>query len=251
MLIWDEQYGCQFSDREITYVNRLSQFCSMCSSLLTQTSMPFDTVRSYRKYSVLMTVCLCLLTVFRCHTEFTVNNSVEYPQVMHAKKLCSNSSSSTTDQYTSNCPNKNLSTGISIRQNELVDRISVVLQSHSLMYCPVPKIATKMLLNVMLFMHVRDMIEHLNNNWTNIEAHKAQIEKMIDVPKFIDDLRSVCSVNTRVTENFLVSLCRIKSTFLRQKHRSHFQHFFKCILIFFNSVKSTQHLLLDQWILGD
>ncbi|CAF1270549.1 unnamed protein product, partial [Rotaria sordida] len=57
------------------------------------------------------------------------------------------------------------------------------------MYCPVPKVATKTILTVMLYMHVRDINEHLNTNWTNIDVFRAQMEQMINISGFIQDLR--------------------------------------------------------------
>ncbi|CAF1535401.1 unnamed protein product [Rotaria magnacalcarata] len=57
------------------------------------------------------------------------------------------------------------------------------------MYCPVPKVATKTLLNVMLYMHVRDISEHLDNNWTNVDTARARMEQMINISAFIEDLR--------------------------------------------------------------
>ncbi|CAM4745084.1 unnamed protein product [Rotaria magnacalcarata] len=57
------------------------------------------------------------------------------------------------------------------------------------MYCPVPKVATKTLLTVMLYMHVRDISEHLDNNWTNVDAARARMEQMINISVFLQDLR--------------------------------------------------------------
>jgi hypothetical protein len=59
------------------------------------------------------------------------------------------------------------------------------------MYCAVPKVATKSLLTLMVYMHVRDIIENLNNNWKNIDAARARMEQTIDISTFIEDLRQV------------------------------------------------------------
>jgi hypothetical protein len=59
------------------------------------------------------------------------------------------------------------------------------------MYCAVPKVATKTLLTLMVYMHVRDIIENFNNNWRNIDAARAQMERSIDISTFIEDLRQV------------------------------------------------------------
>ncbi|CAF0845197.1 unnamed protein product [Adineta steineri] len=65
----------------------------------------------------------------------------------------------------------------------------MVLKSRSLMYCPVPKVATKTLLTVMLYMHVNDIIDNLEHNWTNIDAGRAQVEKRINIGSYIHELR--------------------------------------------------------------
>jgi len=67
----------------------------------------------------------------------------------------------------------------------------LLLPSHSLMYCAVPKIATKALLTVMLYVHLRDISEHLNNNWTNIARGIAQTEKRLNISPLINELRKV------------------------------------------------------------
>ncbi|CAF1102422.1 unnamed protein product [Adineta steineri] len=65
----------------------------------------------------------------------------------------------------------------------------MVLKSRSLMYCPVPKVATKTLLTVMLYMHVNDIIDNLEHNWTNTDAGRAQVEKRINIGSYVHELR--------------------------------------------------------------
>jgi hypothetical protein len=59
------------------------------------------------------------------------------------------------------------------------------------MYCAVPKIATKALLTVILYVHLRDINEHLNNNWTNVDVAIAQTEQHLNISPFINELRKV------------------------------------------------------------
>jgi hypothetical protein len=59
------------------------------------------------------------------------------------------------------------------------------------MYCGVPKIATKAILTAMIYVHLRDINEHLNNNWTNIDRGIAQTEKRLSISPFINELRKV------------------------------------------------------------
>ena len=89
------------------------------------------------------------------------------------------------------CPSENSHKHPSVYPHQLINMISIVLQSSSLMYCPVPKIATKTLLNIMLYVHVRDLIHHVENNWTNVSTGRARIEKMINMSAFIEDLQFV------------------------------------------------------------
>jgi hypothetical protein len=59
------------------------------------------------------------------------------------------------------------------------------------MYCAVPKVATKALLTAMIYVHLRDISEHLNNNWTNIDAVTAQTEQHINISAFMEELQKV------------------------------------------------------------
>jgi hypothetical protein len=84
------------------------------------------------------------------------------------------------------------STGDSlVRQHPVLSLVTWLLESHSLMYCAVPKVATKAVLTAMIYVHLRDISEHLNNNWTNVDAATARKEQLINITAFIDELRKV------------------------------------------------------------
>jgi hypothetical protein len=78
-----------------------------------------------------------------------------------------------------------------LRQHPLLQLVILLLQSHSLMYCAVPKVATKSLLTSMIYVHLRDINEHLNNNWSNINVTTARKEQHINIHAFINELRKV------------------------------------------------------------
>jgi hypothetical protein len=59
------------------------------------------------------------------------------------------------------------------------------------MYCAVPKVATKAVLTAMMHVHLRDISEHLNNNWINIDATTARTEQLINISALVEDLRKV------------------------------------------------------------
>jgi hypothetical protein len=43
----------------------------------------------------------------------------------------------------------------------------------------------------MIYVHLRDISEHLKNNWTNIDAAIARMEQGINISAFIRELRKV------------------------------------------------------------
>jgi len=59
------------------------------------------------------------------------------------------------------------------------------------MYCAVPKIATKAILTAMFYVHLRDISEHLNNNWTNVDVGIARTEQRLNISPLIYELRKV------------------------------------------------------------
>jgi hypothetical protein len=165
----------------------------------------FDFFRSHKKYYVYMIALLSLFIVCQFQTSpFLIQKKMDL-QLIKATESGSHSSSSLmiyqykpkiieesyNYSHLAACGKHNRPADNSVRKNELVNSISIVLQSRSLMYCPVPKVATKTLLTVILYMHVRDISEHLDNNWTNIDTARARTEQMIDIPAFIENLRQV------------------------------------------------------------
>ncbi len=78
-----------------------------------------------------------------------------------------------------------------LRLHPVLRSVTLLLPSHSLMYCAVPKIATKAILTAMIYVHLRDISEHLNNNWTNVHAGIAQTEKRLNISPLINELRKV------------------------------------------------------------
>jgi len=82
-----------------------------------------------------------------------------------------------------------------VRDNAAFIWATFLLRSKSLMYCAIPKIATKTLLTVMNYIHLRDIIDHLNNNWTNVDVDRARAEQSINIPALIKELRQVQRTN--------------------------------------------------------
>jgi hypothetical protein len=54
------------------------------------------------------------------------------------------------------------------------------------MYCAIPKIASKTLISLMIYVYVRDIIDYLKNNWTNIDVNRTRPEQLINIPKLIN-----------------------------------------------------------------
>ncbi|CAF0814112.1 unnamed protein product [Adineta steineri] len=78
------------------------------------------------------------------------------------------------------------------------------LQSQSLMYCAIPKIASKTLVSLMMYVFVRDIITHLDNNSTNINTKRIRPEQLIDIPKLINQLQKngITITNTKESTSF-------------------------------------------------
>jgi hypothetical protein len=89
------------------------------------------------------------------------------------------------------CDIHNYNGEIFLRQHPLLRSNTLLLPSHSLMYCAVPKIATKAILTAMIYVHLRDISEHLNNNWTNVDVTIARTEQGLNISPFINELRKV------------------------------------------------------------
>ena len=78
-----------------------------------------------------------------------------------------------------------------IRAHPSLDAALLPLQSNSLIYCAVPKIASKTLVSLMIYTYVRDIIDYPRNKLTNIDRHRTRAEQRINVPKLIEQLRKV------------------------------------------------------------
>jgi len=78
-----------------------------------------------------------------------------------------------------------------LRQHPALKSITLLLQSHSLMYCAIPKVASKALLTVMIYVHLRDISEHLNKNWTNTDPATARTEQHMNISLLVEELRKV------------------------------------------------------------
>lgn len=70
------------------------------------------------------------------------------------------------------------------------------IQSKSLMYCAIPKIASKTLISLMMYVYVQDIIGYLNKNWTKMNVNSTRrLEQLINIPKLIEQLRKVRNIH--------------------------------------------------------
>ncbi len=147
---------------------------------------------------------ISLFVIFQSYAGLFVINRKSYLQLITVTENDSRSSVSMVYQYRLRALNESCNyshskafdmhtyTGESLlREHPGLKSITLLLQSHSLMYCGVPKVATKALLTTMIYVHLRDISEHLNNNWTNIDAATARMEQRINISGLIQELRKV------------------------------------------------------------
>ncbi|CAF1618470.1 unnamed protein product [Adineta ricciae] len=62
------------------------------------------------------------------------------------------------------------------------------IQSQSLMYCAIPKIASKTLVSLMIYVYVRDTIQNLTRNGTKPYIDQTQTQQYINIPRLIKEL---------------------------------------------------------------
>jgi hypothetical protein len=64
-------------------------------------------------------------------------------------------------------------------------------RSKSFVYCAIPKVASKTLISIMLYVYVRDIIDNFNNNGTNTTANEIRREQLINIRELIQQLQKV------------------------------------------------------------
>ena len=178
--------------------------CTMYRKIFVSFTRHLNFVRWPKKYYAFTIALISLFIIFKYYTHLipiTTTVDVQLAKPTHTNTLsststihpnCSKISYENCDQLQSvPCTGRNCHSGNFMHKNQQINLISIVLQTHSLMYCPVPKVATKTLISAMLYMHIRDINDHLDTNWTNVDAGRARIEQTINTFGFIDDLRKV------------------------------------------------------------
>ena len=65
------------------------------------------------------------------------------------------------------------------------------LRSRSLMYCAIPKIASKTLISIIMYVYVRDVLNHLTGNMTHHVVNSTRAEQYINIRKLTEQLLKV------------------------------------------------------------
>jgi hypothetical protein len=181
-----------------------------------------NTRRSRKKYYTYAIASISLLIIYQYHKYlFVINRKLD---LIPITAMDTESYSSTPTIYSDrsralrNRCNHLHSAASDIRYQSALDVVrenlafrwaTFLLQSKSLMYCAVPKIATKTILTVMNYIHLRDILDHLNNNWTNVDVHRARAEQSINISAFTEELRKVQRTNRNtifenISESFIL-----------------------------------------------
>ncbi|CAF1091437.1 unnamed protein product [Adineta steineri] len=115
------------------------------------------------------------------------NSTLWMPMIYEHRSQILNSKCN--DSYTLENSITNCSSASLIRKYPWLKAALFSLQSQSLMYCAIPKVASKTLISVIMYVHVRDIVTHLSNNSTNINIKKTRPEQLINIPKLINQLQ--------------------------------------------------------------
>lgn len=65
------------------------------------------------------------------------------------------------------------------------------LRSQSLMYCAIPKIASKTLVSIIMYVYVRVILNHLTGNLTDTPVNRTQAKQYINIVKLTEQLNKV------------------------------------------------------------
>jgi hypothetical protein len=159
------------------------------------------TLQKCKQYYVYVIISISFLVILQSHETFFIVN--KKPDLLPVIEIETDSSSSVPMIYEAR--SRILSGGCSHSPTSVFDTRHYVaanlirsypwlksalfpVQSQSLMYCAVPKIASKTLVSLMIYVYVRDIIDYLNNISANIDINGPRIEQLIDIPKLIEQL---------------------------------------------------------------
>lgn len=163
-------------------------------------------LRKCKQYCAYGIILMSFLAIFQSHTYFFIINKKPNLLSMIKTETNSNLLLSLIDKDRSRILNgrcnhsdtsifdiKNYTSTSLIRAYPWLNAAIFPLQSKSLMYCAVPKIASKTLVSLIMYVYVRDIMDYLNNNnnSTIIDVNRTQIEQLIDIPKLIVQLQKV------------------------------------------------------------
>jgi hypothetical protein len=78
-----------------------------------------------------------------------------------------------------------------IRQDNPFNNFAFVLRSQSLVYCAVPKVATKTLLTIMFYAHLHEISNYLLNHSTQIDFTNVSTKRLVNMTALIEALQKV------------------------------------------------------------
>ena len=77
------------------------------------------------------------------------------------------------------------------RTYQSIELVTFLLRSKSLMYCAVPKMATKTILSLLTYVYLRDLSDHLERNQTNFVYNRTLREQLIGVTRLAAQFKKV------------------------------------------------------------
>jgi hypothetical protein len=92
------------------------------------------------------------------------------------------------------------------RTYQSIDPVTFLLQSKSLMYCAVPKIATKTILSLMTYVYLRDISDRLENNRIDLANNGTLRKQLIGVTRLVDQLKKVSRLDSEGSVTCLVRM---------------------------------------------
>ena len=172
------------------------------SPRLTRYCGTFRKCKTHFKYAI---VLMGLTIAFQCYAylvdrsgAFYLPRSIRYMET-HSHPLASSILEERSRVLTNGCDHTYSSIGDihnhgtlkQLRANQGINLVAFLLRSRSLMYCAVPKMATKTVLSYMIYVYFLELSGYLNGSQTDTHTDRARRLQIAGITNLAKELRKV------------------------------------------------------------
>ena len=152
-----------------------------------------------KRYYLFGVVFLSIFIVIQFHQTCSIRKSHSIPIIQIEINLPDNQNEIRSKSLDNQCNENNsmksdLTKSSSIHLTRVYPWLHSALfpiQSRSLMYCAIPKVASKTLVSLMIYVYIRDTIQNLTLNGTKSFLDQTETQQYINIPRLIKELKKV------------------------------------------------------------